>query len=328
MWMEGKSLAVWHDGASVRDFRKRRKTATVNEKAARVSADKNQKMAGVLYEEQQESKEISGNLIDLFKSRVKYFGTSFPFLGHSYPDLHLVIDREQWAGNILNFNIGLYINTGTLIDTQPCCFNGSIQTVNLNVLFAEQLQEISQGYFTVTADPRDQGDEQEPGDLQYPSDSMLFAFWSDGVRVYDSVHSLDSWNLVAFDLGDSPRGKSEMAKATKRIVSRTKKFAPFVASDKQRSWYWVCNAGMSEEKIDTDVKFRLYGPDGLEEIVSFNLPSNCARIVSAHEILRECNATCSWGTLWVESNDCNLGALWFMDTGDGKGFATDHFTGG
>ena len=329
LWMEGKSLAVWHDGSSHRELRKRIKGPTVRDKAAGMSADKNRKISGVLAEEQKDSRVVSKNLIDLYQKRVKFFTAVFPFLGHSYPDLHIVFDCEQWASDILNFEIALYTNSGIPIEAKPFHFNRSLQTVNLNRLFADQLAEITQGCWMITADPRAQGDRQELGDLQYPSDAMLFAFWSDGTKIYDSVHSLEPSNLVAFDFGlGQQRGSSEMARATSRIISRTRKFAPFMASGELASLYWLCNAGISEEKVDAHVKLRLYGPGGLEEITSFILPSNCARIVSANEILRECNVSCPQGTLWIESNDCNVGALWFLHAGDGKGFAVDHFTGG
>jgi hypothetical protein len=329
LWMEGKGLGVWHDGPSVRELRKGIKGHIVGDRAAKMGVDKKQNTTEVLAEEQKDPRVVSRNLIDLYLKRIKYFTAVFPCLGHSYPDLQVVFDREQWPGDILNFEIGLYANNGTLLDTKPFHFNGSLQTVNINRLFADQLAEITQGYWMITADPRAQGSKQELADLQYPSDCMLFAFWSDGTRIYDMVHSLAATNLVAFDLGPGQRrGASEMARATGRIISHTRKFAPFVARGELTSWYWLCNVGESEEKIDARLRFRLYGPGGLEEITSFTLPSNCARIVTAQEILGERNVSCPQGTLWVESNDCNVGAMWFLQAGEGNGFATDHFTGG
>jgi hypothetical protein len=265
-------------------------------------------------------------MLDLYQSRAKYFGAVFPFIGHEFPPLNVVFNSEQWATDLKKFHIGLYSKEGTLLENQPFEFNGLLQTVDLNRLFADELAEISQGYWLITADAREQTGSMDAGDLLYPSDDMLFGFWGDKDRTYDSVHSLAARNSVAYDL--KATGPSEMAQGAGRIVWRCKKYAPFMATEFQKTWYWICNVGISEEPVDANVKIRLYGPDGVEEIIPMKLPANASRIISAEEILSQSKIGCTQGTVWIESNDCNLGAMWFMQAGDNAGFAVDHFTGG
>jgi hypothetical protein len=326
LWRAGNGLAVWHDGNSVRGLGKRNSRIAVKTKERGIEAGGAQDRGNVLAEERQESDTIPNRLLDLYQSRAKYFAGVFPFLGHSHPDLHVVFDCEQWSEDIVNFDIGLYTNTGSLVSTQPLRFNGSLQTVNLNRLFAGYVAELDQGYWRITADARNQGIDFDLADLQYPSGSMLFGFWSDGAKLYDSVHSLESRNAVGYNMG--MEGLSEAARATNRIVSRTKKFAPFYAGEDRKSWYWICNVGRSEELIDANVKIRVFGSDGQEGLSYFTLPAGCARIVSSEDVLKECGINHTQGTLWIEANECNLGAMWFLQAGQGNGFATDHFTGG
>ena len=329
LWIDGRGLAVWHDGGSVREVRKKVQVySALTNKTAKKKDEGERSPIGRLFEERQESSQVSGNLIDLYQKKAKYFLAVFPFLGHSHPDLNVVFDSEQWAENIVNFDIRLFTNNGVLIDEKPFHFDGTLQTLNLNSKFGDQPAELTQGYWTITADPKKQNAPQDLNEFQYPSDSMLFAFWSDGENMYDSVHSLTSKNTVAFDLLRGSGSQSEMSKATKRVVSRTKKFAPFVTTEDQKSWYWLCNVGISEEKIDTTVRIRLHGPDNLEAVTPFTLPSNHSTIVSADQILDDLKVRCPRGTIWVESNDCNIGALWFLQSRENTGFAVDHFTGG
>lgn len=326
LWREGNGLALWHDGNSVRGLGKISTGVTVNSKNGDSAAGGAQRSGNVLAEERQESDAIPNRSLNLYQARAKYFAAVFPFLGHSHPDLHIVFDCEQWSVEIINFEIGLYTNEGSLVSSQPLRFNGSLQTVNLSRLFSGHVAELAQGYWLITADARNQGDEFDLVDLRYPSGSMLFGFWSDGANLYDSVHSLESRNTVGFNM--RMKGISEAARATNRIVSRTRKFAPFYAEEGRTSWYWICNVGRSEELIDANVKIRVFGLEGEEGLSSFVLPAGGARIVSSDEILRECGVNYTQGTLWIEANECNLGAMWFLQTGEGNGFATDHFTGG
>lgn len=323
LWLENKGFALWHDGDSIRDLRKSQEGPTMRSKAPK-SAGSSAALPRQLADERTASQNIPQSMLELYQRRCKYFKTVFPFLGHQYPDLQVVFDFQQWARDLRNFEVHLYTNEGAHMATRPLEFNGTLQTVNLNKFFADKVTELSQGYWTITADPTPQLPGQPP--LQYPSDHMLFGFWGDSERIYDSVHSQESINRVAFDLHYP--SASDMAKATGRIMARTKKFGPFVARGEQTSWYWLCNAGLSEEKIDAQVKLRLYGLDGSEEIIPMELPAEHAVIISAGEILRQCKYPCPEGTLWVESNDVNIGSMWFVQERNGAGFATDHLTGG
>jgi hypothetical protein len=327
-WLEDKGLALWHDGASVQfnsEEQKLNKLHTVATRRARADVGTGKRTGGILQEEHQSSRAIAEDLIDLYSKRVNYSLTVFPFLGHQHPHLNVVFDSQQSVRDLVNFDIGLHASDGTLLGSRPFRFNGPLQTLDFNLLFAEQLAELTQGYWTITADPKNQAPDQDLDNLHYPNNQVLFGFWGDSSRLFDSVHSLSTENRVSFDLGQS--GNSEMARASGRLVSRCRKFAPLVADKGETSWYWVCNVGNSHEAIDANVKFRLFLMDGSEQVLQFRLPANSTRILSSNEILAHHGTNRAKGTVWLESNDCNLGAMWFMQTAEGKGFAVDHFTG-
>jgi len=321
LWLENKGFALWHDGDSVRNLRNRVPGQAVKAR----TPDKNSiTLPRQLADEQTASQNIPQSALELYQRRFKYFKTVFPFLGHEYPDLNVVFDNQQWASDLRDFEVHLYTNEGTHMASSPLEFNGTLQTFNMNKFFPEKMAELSQGYWTITADPAPQQPGQPP--VQYPSDHMLFGFWGDSDRIYDSVHSQESLNRVAFDLHYP--SASAISKTTGRIMSRTKKFGPFIAQGEKTSWFWLCNAGLSDEKIDAKIKLRLHGLDGTEEIIPLVLPADSSVTVKAEDILRQCKTPITQGTLWIESNDVNIGAMWFVQERNGKGFATDHLTGG